>query len=1202
MPININYTAIDYDALRNELIQYLRETKTYKDVDFAQSNISNWVDLEAYLGSLFGYYANSVANEVFLPSAKRWKNLNRIARLLAYNPRGDVAATLSAVGSLSPEYCFGKENAFFEIPAYSQFPSQKATPSNQNFVFTNTNQILYLIKGYGTRTVTQNDFAYDGNQLPLTKPVSFWTSGTSGASATPTFDPQKISLTLSDTKPLSVLDRLDPTNFKGFDTNNVPMFDPSDASSVGQPFNRTITTNPVSFSVVPSTNYFVLFNYDKQTSKPSLSVIADPDSAQQRQDDIITTLQLKPTDSSGDFYVLEEVQNNSLGRFYVGVLGMENLDSVQFSYDKLESTANGIKQIHLIINQDGDKPPFNALVEGQVYSFYSGEVSSQVFDVNTWDVTQPVFNINLQIVTPDSPGTNYDAVLNVTSKEPGYNEVTIAKIYPNYVDPDTDIKALSKDPGQRFGNFQVIPKIDYTTTEQKSGYVKFVDGINSVYVSFDTPFTTSAPNEVIEYILELTPDQNVQIWFSSKSEKGFTINVEANTGFDGNVNWIATRFKEDAVRTFDVSFDTEIPEIAGEPVDYTVFLTPSDNVRVWYTDKTSKGFKVNTERSFTGTVSYSTFVFSGDQAVQDEATTSTQKKGTVTLSGDVVTRQITFDTAFQDANYGLHIVTNQNINSWYTDKTNTGFTLNIETGFEGQVVADWFADFSSEYIYQKHGTINFAGQISNDGTLPGIRYSNVPETFSIDSLRQGDIKLSYINQNGAIDVANNYLSAAFTADRTSINEIKFYLDLDDVSYSDLRIFLKDPDGDWEEWDNASNLAATIDTKPGSKVFFVRVNEYKKIEIWFGDGVTYGTDPVGKEIIIFGLRTVGIDGNIPPNTLSDTIVISENILGDDDITINFEDQFIQLVGLKKDAYFASGAQIQVGTIYDSEGTQITEEILSIQQPTNAFSGANIETVEELRANAGSANLRQDRVVSLDDYASFCNQMFSDYLIKTQVLSYKEIAESGFISADELTKYFFNYIFIIGLPRYGNYLTKQQTDWMLDTLNNNFKAMATVEHQIFTAKYVPIDVRVRFKKLKNASGESIKTAINKAINDYFLADSHELGETLHYGELEKTILNLAGVQTAQIAMNRNIGLSTSDYVTDAVVTGVETVQQVKRKKVLELLAKDPSLFTIIEPLFDIRNPTTNVKEFQFTGDIVLSRFEFPTKGNIIIELEA
>ncbi|MCV6900748.1 hypothetical protein OE165_27325, partial [Escherichia coli] len=88
------------------------------------------------------------------------------------------------------------------------------------------------------------------------------------------------------------------------------------------------------------------------------------------------------------------------------------------------------------INKSGDKAPFEVLVDGVVYQFKQGQLASQTFDINSWDVNQESYNINLNIVTPDSPETNFDASLTVTSKSPCINEVTIGKIYPSYIDPN----------------------------------------------------------------------------------------------------------------------------------------------------------------------------------------------------------------------------------------------------------------------------------------------------------------------------------------------------------------------------------------------------------------------------------------------------------------------------------------------------------------------------------------------------------------------------------------------------------------------------------------------------------------------------------------------------------------------------------------------------------------------------------------------
>lgn len=1193
---NIDYTTIDYDAIRAELIQYLRETGTYKDVDFASSNINTLVGLYSYLGSLFGYYINSIANEPFLPSAKRYKNLNRIARLLNYNPRGYKSSTVDIIGSLDPLYCLGKENQFFEIPAYSLFPSNIRTPSGGEFSFTNTSSIVYMIKGFGVRPVEQKDLSYSGFRLPYTASESFWQ--TPGVTGSPSFDPSALVLNISDNLPLSVLDRLTRDNFKGYDVNNVPLFNPSNADSVGQPFTRNITTKESTLRIQPDTTYFVTFSYDSEQSKPFLEILSDGELLEDNRDNVITAIRLSPDDESGNFWTLREVSNNAKGKFYLGVLGMRNLESVEFAFDRIEATEAGIKQIHIDINKKGTLPPWQVLVNGDIYSFNSGRISSQIFDNNSWDANQPEYNVNLSIVTPDAPDFNYDAKLNVTSKPPSVNEVTIAKIYPSYVDPETNTPSIIRESGQRFGNFQIIPEVDLLSTEQKTGVINFSEGITNAFVSFDTQFTNGSD----EYAIALTPSENVNVWFTNKSSDGFTINVAPNSSFTGDVSWVATKIESEDTREIDVTFNEPIPQIDGSDVPYSIFLTPDENVRVWYEDQTSEGFKIRVSKAFSGNVSYSTFVYSDNQKVNEEINATTSRRGSVTLSGNQTTRQITFDGEFENNDYGLHMISNKNVNVWYTNKTPRGFTINVEST-DGNIIVDWFADLSPLYRFQKHGTINFAGQVSSAGTLPGLRYSNINETFPIQDLKQGQIRFSFINSNGTIDPANNKLGLQFSADRTSDKEIKFQVGAENISYSDIRVFVKNESGDWEEWENSSLLTSSADVSVGEKVFFVRVEDTKRIEVTFGNGIDYGTNPYGSEIFVFGLRNVGSDGNIPPNSLSDSIVLSKEILGDENITIQFEQQFIQLIGLKSDTFFASNERTSRTVIYDSDGTRVDSDVLTIRQTAPAFGGANPETTEELRSNASSANLRQDRIVSLDDYATFTQTAFNDIVLKVKALSYKDAIETGFINRGD-SRYFFNYIFLVVLPKVGTDITKKQRDFIVNTLDNRFKAMTTVEHEVFSAKNVPIDVRIRFKPTKMGNSTSIQTNIERVVREFFDRNKRELGETLHHSELINNIKNsVSNIDYVEAAWHKNIDdkLTENDYNISAVTDINETVAEVKRRKILELLAKDPSLMTIVEPLLDVTDSNTGKREWVFTFNLKLDEFEFPNLGKIILEVD-
>ena len=1199
--INIDYSTIDFDAVRSELIQYLRETGTYKDVDFTASNINTLVGLYSYLGSLFGYYINSVANEPFLPSAKRYKNLNRIARLLNYDPRGYQSAQLDVVGSLDSEYCLGKENTYFEIPSYSSFPSNITTPAGDEFTFTNVNNMVYMIKGFGTRPIQQNDFSYSGFEFPYTASRDFWE--TEGTTSSPAFDPTNIVLNLSDSEPLSVLDRLNRNNYKGYDVDNVPLFNPSNASSVGQPFNRNITMKDTTLRIKANTTYYVLFTYDKEQSRPTLEILDDGNILQERKDDVINAIRLVPEDEDGNFWTLREVSNDAKGKFYKGILGMRNVGSTEFTYDKLESTEFGVKQIHLDINKDGNSPPWQVLVNGVVYTFRNGRISSQVFDLNSWDANVTEYNVNMAIVTPDAPDFNYDAKLNVTSLEPTVDEITIAKIYPGYVDPESGTPTILRDTGQRFGNFQIVPEVDVTTTQQKSGVVSFSEGITNTFVAFDQPFTSSTTGtDSVEYSVSLTPSENIQVWFSNKSEDGFTVNIEPNAAFEGDINWVATRIDPKDSREIEVVFDEPIPQIDGVDAPYTIFLTPNENVNVWYEDQTANGFKVKVEKSFTGSVSYSTFVFSTDQNVIDEETSSTRRRGTVTLSGDQTTKDITFDGEFENTEYGLHMVANKNVNVWFTNKTTTGFTINVEST-DGNIIIDWFADFSPIYEFQKHGTINFSGQVTSAGTIPGIRYNNINETFSIDSLKQGDIRFSFINRNGTIDSANNQLGIKFSADRTNDKELKFQVAAENISYNDIRIFVKNSSNNWEEWINASNLTSSTDIEPGAKVFFARVEDTRRIEIKFGNGIDFGVDPYGNEMYIFGLRTVGRDGNIPPNSLADSVVLSKEILGDDNITVQFEQQFIQLLGLKNETFFSSDSRTSSSIIYDSEGTEIDSDILTISQSNSAVGGGNPETTEELRKSASSANLRQDRIVSLNDYASFSRSAFNDIILKAEAMSYKDAIKGGFITTDD-DRFFFNYIFLVVLPRFGNEITKKQKEYIIETLDKKFKSMATVEHEVFSATNIPIDVRVRFKPTTLGNISTVKNGIERVIRNYFEKSNRELGENLHHSDLVTDITNnVSNIDYVEVAWHKdeNDKLSATDYDIDAVTDINETVAEVKRRKILELLAKDESLLTIVEPLLDVTDSNTGEREWVFSFNLQLNRYEFPILGDIIIEAD-
>ena len=163
--MSIDYTLVSQDEVRAELINLLRRTPAFKDANFQGSNLYELVNVLSYNSALFGYYLNQIANEPFIESAKLYKNINRIANTLLYNPIGQSSSSVEIVSRLSKEYVLTNNEGFIEIPTYSQFPSKLATSSGTNFVFTNEEPIIIQVRQYGVSFLRQSHIKYTGNIL-----------------------------------------------------------------------------------------------------------------------------------------------------------------------------------------------------------------------------------------------------------------------------------------------------------------------------------------------------------------------------------------------------------------------------------------------------------------------------------------------------------------------------------------------------------------------------------------------------------------------------------------------------------------------------------------------------------------------------------------------------------------------------------------------------------------------------------------------------------------------------------------------------------------------------------------------------------------------------------------------------------------------------------------------------------------------------
>jgi hypothetical protein len=161
----IDYTKIDQDEVRDELITELQKTKSFKNANFSGSTLYDLANVLSYNASLFGFYLNQIANEPFLDTAKQYKNINRISNSLLYNPIGKGSAEVAVASALTKNYVLRNPEGFIEIPTFSQFPSTRRSSDGQNFAFTNEKPFVVQVQQFGVSFIKEVHIQYKGDVI-----------------------------------------------------------------------------------------------------------------------------------------------------------------------------------------------------------------------------------------------------------------------------------------------------------------------------------------------------------------------------------------------------------------------------------------------------------------------------------------------------------------------------------------------------------------------------------------------------------------------------------------------------------------------------------------------------------------------------------------------------------------------------------------------------------------------------------------------------------------------------------------------------------------------------------------------------------------------------------------------------------------------------------------------------------------------------
>lgn len=130
----IQLTEVDFDQIKQNLVDYLKSTKNFTDYDFDGSNLQVILNLISYQAQLNAYSANMVANESFLTSSSIRKNVVSNAKSLGYTP----VSARSAKTYVDFEFYLEREDYPNGFPQYLQLsagPTFNSSGSSSNFIF-----------------------------------------------------------------------------------------------------------------------------------------------------------------------------------------------------------------------------------------------------------------------------------------------------------------------------------------------------------------------------------------------------------------------------------------------------------------------------------------------------------------------------------------------------------------------------------------------------------------------------------------------------------------------------------------------------------------------------------------------------------------------------------------------------------------------------------------------------------------------------------------------------------------------------------------------------------------------------------------------------------------------------------------------------------------------------------------------------------
>lgn len=118
---SISLVGLDFNTIKTNLKNFLKNNTAFKDVDFEGSNINVLLDVLSYNTYLNGYYTNMIASEMFLDTAQLRDSIVSHAKELNYLPRSFLSSEATVNVAITP---VSSAVTSVYIPKYTTFTSR----------------------------------------------------------------------------------------------------------------------------------------------------------------------------------------------------------------------------------------------------------------------------------------------------------------------------------------------------------------------------------------------------------------------------------------------------------------------------------------------------------------------------------------------------------------------------------------------------------------------------------------------------------------------------------------------------------------------------------------------------------------------------------------------------------------------------------------------------------------------------------------------------------------------------------------------------------------------------------------------------------------------------------------------------------------------------------------------------------------------